>query len=389
MMPMLPRDPWFWLALFAAASMAVLFVDGLRGALSLPRLHEVPPVPDTEAPPVSVVIAARNEERNLEPALASVLAQRYGPLEVIVVDDRSTDATGAILDRMAAANPRLCVIHVTELPAGWLGKNHALHAGASEAKGEYILFTDADVVMEPDTVARAAAFVRGREVDHAAAGPRVEMPSPALRVFVVLFTLFFAIAFRPWKVRDPRSAAHIGVGAFNMVRAEAYRAAGGHRPIAMRPDDDLKLGKLMKKHGFRQDFLVATEALRVEWYRTFGEMVRGLTKNGFAGVDYRLGSVVAITAAQLLVFVLPWIAVWFTGGVTQLLFGAAVAMAFGMYAGAARGQGVSPLNGVYFPVATLAFLYVVWRATLVTLVRGGIEWRGTRYPLDELRANEV
>ncbi|HEX2187521.1 MAG TPA: glycosyltransferase family A protein, partial [Longimicrobiaceae bacterium] len=206
------RDPWFWLALFAAAAMAVLFVNGLRGARSLRRLHEVPPVPGAEAPPLSVVIAARDEARNIEPALASVLAQRYGPLEVVVVDDRSEDATGAILDRMAAADPRLRVEHVSELPRGWLGKNHALHVGAAGARGEYLLFTDADVVMEPDALARAVGYVRAHGIDHLAAGPRVEMPSLALRVFVVLFTLFFSIAFRPWKVRDPRSPAHIGVG---------------------------------------------------------------------------------------------------------------------------------------------------------------------------------
>jgi glycosyltransferase involved in cell wall biosynthesis len=369
--------------------MAVLFVEGLRGALSLRRLHEVPPVPEADAPPVSVVIAARNEERNIEQALASVLAQHYGPLEVVVVDDRSTDATGAILDRMAAASARLRVVHVAELPPGWLGKNHALHVGAAQAAGDYLLFTDADVVMEPDTLARAVGYARAEGIDHVAAGPRVELPSLALRVFVVLFTLFFSIAFRPWKVRDPRSPAHIGVGAFNLVRTEAYRAAGGHRPIRMRPDDDLKLGKLMKKHGFRQDFLVATESLRVEWYQSFGELVRGLMKNGFAGVDYRIWFVVAATVAQLLVFVLPWAAVWFTGGAAQLLFGAAVLLAFVMYAGAARGQGVSPLYGVFFPVATLAFLYIVWRATVVTIANDGIDWRGTHYPLDELRANEV
>lgn len=382
-------DPLFWLALFAAAALLVLFVDGLRGARSLRHLHEAPPIPRPEAPPVSIVIAARDEERNIEQALASVLGQRYEPLEVVVVDDRSTDATGAILERMAAEARRLRVVHVADLPRGWLGKNHALEVGAAEAKGEYLVFTDADVVMEPDTVARAVGYMRIHGFDHVAAGPRVEMPSLALRVFVVLFTLFFSIAFRPWKARDPRSSAHIGVGAFNMVRTEAYRAAGGHRPIAMRPDDDLKLGKLMKKHGFRQDFVVGTEMLRVEWYRTFGELVRGLMKNGFAGVDYRLWLVAVATVVQLLVFVVPWVAVWLTGGATQLLFGVAVLLAFGMYAGAARGQGVSPLYGVLFPVATLAFLYIVWRAALVTLFNGGIDWRGTHYSLDELRANDV
>ncbi|HEX2094133.1 MAG TPA: glycosyltransferase family 2 protein [Longimicrobiaceae bacterium] len=379
----------FWLAVVVAVGFAGLLVEMVPGALSIRRLDRVEPVDPAEAPPVSVVIAARNEERNLEEALASVLAQRYGPLEVVVVDDRSSDATGAILDRMAASDPRLQVVHVRELPPGWLGKNHALHVGAVEARGEYLLFTDADVVLDPTAVARGVAYMRQTGTDHLAAGPRVVLPSLPLRVFVVAFTLFFSLAFRPWRARDPRSRAHIGVGAFNLLRAEAYRALGGHRPIAMRPDDDLKLGKLVKKHGFRQDFVNGAGVVSVEWYASFGELVRGLMKNGFAGVDYRLSLVVLSTVAQLLFFVLPWVAVLVTRGTTQLLFGGAVLASLLLYAGAAREQRVSPLYGLAFPLASLAFLYIVWRATLTTLANDGIDWRGTHYPLDQLRANDV
>lgn len=385
----MPDTVLFWLAVLTAVAFAGMLVELVPGGLSLRRLHEIEPVPPDEAPPVSVVVAARDEERNIEEALASVLAQRYEPLEVIVVDDRSTDATGAILDRMAASSPRLRVVHVAELPAGWLGKNHALHVGAAEARGEYLLFTDADVVMEPTTLSRAVAYMRERSVDHLAAGPRVVMPSLPLRVFVVAFTLFFTLAFRPWRVRDPRSRAHIGIGAFNMLRTEVYRALGGHREIAMRPDDDVKLGKIVKKHGFRQDFVGAGELVTVEWYATFGELVRGLMKNGFAGVDYRLSVVVGATVTQLLLFVLPWVAVFLTTGATRLLFGAAVLTTFAAYAGAAREHRVNPLYGIAFPLTSLIFLYIVWRAAIVTLANDGIDWRGTHYPLAELRANRV
>ena len=384
------RDPLFWLAALTVLGFAAVLAEMVPGVRSLRKLAEVEPVRPEGAPAVSVVIAARDEERNIEEALASVLAMRYEPLEVIVVDDRSTDRTGEILDRMAASAPRLRVVHVAELPAGWLGKNHALHLGAAEARGEYLLFTDADVVLDPTLLGRAVAYVRARGVDHLAAGPRVLMRrSPLLRAFVVAFTLMFAMAFRPWRARDPRSRGHIGVGAFNLVRSGAYRSIGGHRPVAMRPDDDIKLGKVLKKSGFRQDFVVVGEMVSVEWYASFREMVRGLMKNGFAGVDYRLSVVVLATVAQLVFFVFPWAAVFFTTGWTQLLFGICVLVPFLLYAGAAREQGVSPVYGVTFPLMSLIFLYVIWRATVLTLFNGGIEWRGTHYPLDQLRANEV
>lgn len=379
----------FWLALATVVVLLGMMAEAVYGTLRLRHLHRVDPVRDAEAPPLSVVIAARDEERGIEPALRSVLGQRYPRLEVIVVDDRSTDATGAILDRLALSEPRLRVVHLTELPEGWLGKNHALHAGAAAATGEYLLFTDADVVLEPTTLARAVAYVRNEGIDHLAAGPRVELPSPLLRCFVVAFALFFSLAFRPWRARDPESAAHVGIGAFNLLRAAAYRAMGGHRLIAMRPDDDVKLGKLVKKHGFRQDFVVATELVSVEWYASFRELVRGLMKNGFSGVEYRVSLLLAATVAQLLLFVVPWVAVWATTGATRALFGVAVGLLFGMYAGAAREQRVSPLYGLAFPLASLLFLYVVWRAALVTLLRGGIDWRGTRYSLKELRENRL
>jgi len=379
----------FWLAVMTVVAACGMLLESLFGTLRLRHLHRVPPLSPDEAPPLSVVIAARNEARGIEAALRSVLRQDYARMEVIVVDDRSTDATGEILDRMAVREPRLRVVHLRELPDGWLGKNHALHAGAAEATGEYLFFTDADVVLEPTTLARAAAYMREHGVDHLAAGPRVELPTAALRFFVTAFTLYFTLFTRPWRARDPRSSAHVGIGAFNLLRTAAYRAMDGHRPIAMRPDDDLKLGKLVKKHGFRQDFVVATELVWVEWYTSFRELVNGLMKNGFSGVDYRLSLVVLATVTQLLFFVFPWVAVWLTGGTTQALFAAAVVIEFVLYAGAAREQRVSPLYGLGFPLASLLFLYIIWKAALMTLRNGGIEWRGTRYSLDELRANRV
>jgi cellulose synthase/poly-beta-1,6-N-acetylglucosamine synthase-like glycosyltransferase len=379
----------FWLAAATVAFFAAAFVELARGGRSLKLLHRLPPADPARMPSVSIVIAARNEERGIEPALRSVLGQRGERIEVIVVDDRSDDATGAILDRMAAENPRLHVVHVRELPAGWLGKNHALWLGAHAASGELLLFTDADVVMKPDTVLRASNYLSAEKLDHLTVAPRVIMPGVMLKAFGVVFTIMFSFFTRPWKARDPRSRSHIGIGAFNLVRADTYRRIGTHRAIAMRPDDDVKLGKLVKKNGGVQEMVIGAELVSVEWYHSVREAVRGLRKNGFAGVDYRLSLVMLATLVNLLFFIWPFAAVWVTDGWTRVLYAAAVALMLLMYAGSAAAQGSPAWYGILFPAASAMFIYIVWNATLYALVNRGIEWRGTHYPLDELKANKV
>ena len=378
-----------WLAALTAAGLAAAFGELAVGGRRLRNLHDVAPLAPPAMPAVSVVIAARNEARAIEPALRSVLAQEGERVEVVVVDDRSDDATGAILDRMAAGEPRLRVVHVRELPAGWLGKTHALQVGAAAAGGELLLFTDADVRMRPDTLRRAAAYLLGEGLDHLTVAPRVVMPGAFLQAFGVAFGLFFSLFAKPWKVRDPRSRSHVGIGAFNLLRADAYRRIGSHEAIRMRPDDDMKLGKLVKKHRLAQDFLFGAGQISVEWYASVGEAVRGLRKNGFAGVDYRLHVVVLATIAQLLVFVFPFVAVALTTGPARLLNAVAVAIMLGTYAGAARAQRLPAWHAVFFPATSLLFLAALWNSTAYTLRHRGIEWRGTHYPLDELRANRV
>ncbi|HEX8906015.1 MAG TPA: glycosyltransferase family 2 protein [Longimicrobiaceae bacterium] len=379
----------FWLAAASAAFFVALAIVLIAGGLQIVELRDVAPLGDAEMPSVSVIAPARNEARGIEAALRSLLRLDVPRLEVIVVDDRSEDATGAIADRIAAEEPRLKVVHVTELPDGWLGKNHALQLGGERATGELLLFTDADVVMAPDTLRRAAGHLVRGGVDHLAAGPHVDMPGWLLRTFGVFFGIMFATYSRPWRVKIPESASHVGVGAFNLVRAEAWRRIGGFHAIALRPDDDMKLGKLVKKHGLRQDFVNAADHVRVEWYHSLGEAVRGLRKNGFAGVDYRLWLIVCATVWQVLFFIWPFAAVFVTHGATRALYAATVAIILLLFAGAARQQRVPMWYGVAVPLASAIFIAVIWNATLYALVHRGIEWRGTHYPLDELRANRV
>jgi cellulose synthase/poly-beta-1,6-N-acetylglucosamine synthase-like glycosyltransferase len=365
----------------------------LRGNRSIRFLKDLPPLV-RPLPRVSILIPARNEERNLEEALRSVLALDYENLEIDVIDDRSTDRTGEILDRMAAAEPRLRVVHVRDLPPGWLGKNHALWLGAEKATGDFLLFTDADVVFEPSALRRAvgamvAPGAGGTTLDHLTASPEIARPSVLFELFIGAFSLFFALFTRPWEAKDPRSPHFVGIGAFNLVRATAYRAVGGHRTIAMRPDDDLKLGKLFKTRGFRQEFVFGQGALRVEWYASVRELVQGLMKNAFSGVDYRVRVVAVATVTQLALFVWPFLAVFLIPGAARWLNLASVVTLIGLCWINAPLAGVRRWHGVGFPLATLLFLYILWRATLLTLWHDGIDWRGTHYPLAELRANKV
>lgn len=379
----------FWLGMATASFFVALTAVLVWHLPRLPRIGDVRPLLEGELPPVSIVVAARNEARGIEAGLRSLLRLEYPRLEIIAVDDRSDDATGEILDRMAVGEPRLTVVHVATLPPGWLGKNHALHLGAGRAKGELILFTDADVVLAPDTLRLAASFLLRERIDHVAAGLHVDMPGWMLQTFGVFFGLMFTLFSQPWKVRDPRSPRHIGIGAFNLIRADTYRRIGGHQPIALRPDDDIKLGKLLKKNGGTQDFLNAADRIRVEWYHSVGEAVHGLRKNGFAGIDYRIWVVPASTVFLLLAFVWPFIAVVVTHGWTRAAYGLVVAMILLLFTGAAREQRVRPWLGLAVPLAALLFIVVVWNAMLYALIHRGIEWRGTHYALDELRANKV
>lgn len=252
------RRPLLTSALVALASAAwlAMAVDWFRGVRRVPVLHETgrDQSPLDHYPSVSVIVPARDEGDTIETALRSVLAQDYpGHLEVVAVDDRSTDGTGAILSRLASERPEtMRVIPVHELPDGWLGKNHALYLGAREAGGDWLLFTDADVRFSAGCLTDAVGYAAREGLDHLTLAPEIVSRGVALKSFVAAFSLVFEVTQRPWRASDPRAREAVGVGSFNLVRREAYLRAGTHRPIRMRPDDDMRLGRLLKEAGFRQ-----------------------------------------------------------------------------------------------------------------------------------------
>jgi hypothetical protein len=375
---------WVWLA-----------VEGWRGWRSVPLLRAQPDglaaAGDAPAtwPRVRLVAAARNEAPGLEAAMRSWLALDYPALEVVVVDDRSTDQTGAIVERLARASRRVTSLWVTHLPPGWLGKPHALSLGAAEATGDWLVFTDADVRFHPQALRQAIAYATRHGCDHVAALPGGTGGGWWLRSVEALFALTFLLWVRPHRVADPDHPASVGVGAFNLVRTEAYRAIEGHRRIALRPDDDLALGRVLKRHGARQRLVDGAGLLTVTWYPTLRAMARGLEKNIFAGCDYRLWRVGLVVLGLLGLFSAPWVGVGLAPGVARGLFGAAAGISLLMtgYA-AARMLGAWHV-GLGTPVSALILVYIYTRSVALTLRRGGIVWRDSFYPLTELRRHRV
>ncbi|MCB4757157.1 MAG: glycosyltransferase [Elusimicrobia bacterium] len=338
---------------------------------------------------VSIVIAARNEEKGLGDALATLLALDYPDYEVIVVNDRSTDGTETILKGMAEKDDRLKVINNAILPAGWIGKNYALYLGALKSSGQYLLFTDADVAMKPSTLRRALYYVERNQLDHLALLPKITLPGVFLNVFMIGFSVFFSLFTRLWAARNPKSRAHIGIGAFNLVKSAVYWTIGTHRMIALRPDDDLKLGKLIKKNRFRQEVLSAPDFVSVNWYGSVKEMIQGFRKNAFSGTEYSLVWLFFGTLAHIILVVWPFIAVFCTSGGTQVFYGLTAGALLFSAAYTARLLGLKLFYGVGLPVASLFFIYVVWWAALLTLFKGGIVWRDTFYPLKKLKENII
>ena len=363
-----------------------------RQIAALPNLTRdaAPVAPDGGGswPRLSVVVAARDEAASIRRAVSSLLAQDYPALEVVAVDDRSGDATGAILDELAAAHPALKVVHVDMLPDGWLGKTNALARGAAEATGEWLLFTDADVLFAAGALRRAVAWAGRERLGHAVALPHFVAPGLLERSFVSLFGLFLLVHLEANALRRPGSRAHVGVGAFNLVRRDAYQAIGGHSRLRLEIADDVKLGLILRRSGVRQGCADSGGLVCVRWQRGFVASLVGLVKNYFAGCEYRwhvaLRHIVLVPLATT--FPLACL-VLSSDSLTRVLAAAAVAVPAALHGATARRiAGGRGYEGVLLPIMGLCLAGVALVSAVVTTVRGAVIWRGTRYPLRELDA---
>ncbi len=343
-------------------------------------------------PRVSIIVPARNEEEHIGAALTTLLNLDYDNYEVIAVDDRSTDRTGEVMDRIACTpdgSGRLKVIHVTELPPGWLGKVHAMWSAANQANGDWLLFTDADVLFRPDVLSRALAYAQAEGADHLVLFPRMIMRSPGERMTIAFFQTLFVFGHRPWKVADPKSKDHMGVGAFNLIRRRVYDAVGGYQALRFEVLDDMKLGKIVKNAGYRQRNVYGADLISLRWVTGAMGMVNNLTKNFFAIMSFEWWRALLSAFALAFLNLMPFLGIWLARGWERLPYAVALASIFAIYVGMSWESDIPAYYFVLHPMGTALFVYIMLRSMVLTLARGGVVWRGTFYSLEELRRGMV
>ena len=350
------------------------------------------PVAASGNPLVSIIVPARNEERDIEQSLTRLLELDYDNYEVIAVNDRSTDRTGEIMERVAArlaVNGRLRVIHHRELPAGWLGKTHAMWTATKEAKGDWLLFTDADVQFKPDSLRRALAYAEAERADHVVVFPQMIMKRPGEFMMIAFFQTMFVFGHRPWKVADPKSKDHMGVGAFNLIRRSTYEAVGTYEALRMEVLDDMKLGKVVKNAGFAQRNVFGEDLISIRWARGARGVVDNLTKNFFAVLSFQWWRTLISAFGLAFLNLMPFLGVWLAHGWERLPYAIALASMFSIYVGMSWRSGVPAYYFLLHPVSTALFVYTLLLSMCHALWNDGIIWRGTRYPLEELRKGMV
>jgi hypothetical protein len=341
---------------------------------------------------VSIIVPARNEEDHIGATLRRLLELDYGNYEVIAVDDRSSDRTGEIMDEVAAshqAQGRLTVVHVEELPSGWLGKTHAMWMAGQLATGNWLLFTDADVLFRPDALRRAMAYAQAEGADHVVVFPRMIMKRPGEKMMIAFFQTLFVFGHRPWKVADPDTRDHMGVGAFNCIRRSVYEAIGTYRALRMEVLDDMKLGKVVKNARYRQRNVFGGDLISIHWAKGAMGVVRNLTKNFFAIMSFQWARTVASCITLAFLNLGPFIGVWLAHGWARVPYAVALGALFLIYAGMSLRSAVPAYYFVLHPVSTILFAYTLMRSMFLTLWNDGIVWRGTKYPLEELRKGMV
>jgi hypothetical protein len=376
------------IALLAVPAIAALLsvystFRGLAAVARLPAEAEAPPE-RASWPKLSVIVPACNEVDTLEAATKAKLASDYPDLEVVLVDDRSTDGTSELVDRLAASDPRVRAVHVTELPSGWLGKLHALHTGVLAAKGEWLLFSDADVHIAPTFLRRLVADVERRGFDFVAIMPQLWSNGLALDVLLVALLRMLVVGGRFWKVSDPRSRVAVGSGVFNLARRSAYDRTPGFSWLRLEIGDDIAFGQMMKRAGARCQVYDGVGQVLLHFYRSVGEMTRGLEKNGYVVLgQLRPWRAVLMASVILYLEVAPVAALAFPS--TRVLGAAIVATMVVAQVRAAIACKMSVVAALVPTIGPLLFLAMMVRSALVTHVRGGVTWRGTFYPLGELR----
>ena len=328
-------------------------------------------------PSLSVIIPACNEEESIRQAISQLLDQDYPDFEVIVVNDRSTDHTGVVVEELKIKYPQLKVVNITDLPPKWLGKNHAIYQGVEQATGEWILFTDADVMFSPGSLKKTVSYSLENKLDHLTISPDITYKG----FFYGGFISFFLIVVTGLYL----SSKSAGIGAFNLIKKTTYQEIGGYEAIAMQPIDDFSLGKLVVKKGYKQSFGFSKGLISVKLFDNLFAMMKGIEKNQFAGMNYRVLPTLVFCWFILFLNVYPFAGLFFGSELVRVLCGFSIMILFAIYNYSKKYIDVSIRHVLIHPISALLYFWAVLNSMVKILSRGGIEWRGTVYSLEELK----
>ena len=346
------------------------------------------PEPHLEAyPRISVVAPARDEADTIAAAVDTRLKDDYPDLEIVLVDDRSSDGTSEIVDKIAASDPRVKAVHIREIPEGWIGKQNAMQRGAETAKGDWLLFSDADIYFRPGALRRAIAFCQEGNRDHLAVAPQCYPAGFLIDAGVAMILRMISFSGRLWAVPDERSDAAIGSGAFNLVRRSAFEKAGGFEWLKLEVADDVALGRRLKQTGARSAVAQGRGWVGVHFYTDIGTMIRACERAGYTTfANFKVWRAVLSSLAFLALEMAPFFALLplgipylFYAGLLMLLFALASLALISWWCRHPL------LPTLLWPVGTLTTAILLIRAAIVGKRRGGIYWRGTFYPTKLLK----
>ena len=352
-----------------------------------------PAAPPVAPPLVSLIVPARNEARNIRRCVEALLAQTWPDFELLVLDDRSSDATPAILDELARRDPRLTVLHGAALPPGWAGKPHALAQAAARARGEWLCFVDADTFAAPETLASVYAEALRREADLFTILTEQELETFWEKVLLPLVFTGLAVGFSPRRVNRPETKDAIANGQFILIRRSVYDAVGGHAALHASIVEDKDLAVRVKRAGYRLVVADGTQVARTRMYTSLPEMWEGWTKNIFLGLKGSPGLLLlGAFGAFLSLFAALALPLWLAGGLAWTAAGAGSAGL--LVAGEAallwgylvywrmrvcRGMHIPPVYALTVPLGAALFAGMMLASTWKVLSGRGVTWKGRRY----------
>lgn len=341
----------------------------------------------TAWPRVSIIVPARNEAITIEPAVKSRLQDDYPNFEILLIDDRSTDGTSEIIDKIATTDKRVKAIHIKELPYGWIGKLYAMNEGVKNATGDWFLFSDADVHVKPETLKKAIAYSETRKLDHLVVLPEIKGTNLLLESAISLFIKMIVTFGRMWEVENEKSNAALGVGAFNLVKRTAYEKSGGFEYLKGEIADDVSLGYFLKKSKAKTAIVNGRDYVSVVFYRSLKDMAVGTERATFTSLgNFSFARTTIICLIFFLLEIFP-VFLFIPLGIPYLYFWGIIMTLIALIVSVKTNKWInrSSLPSFLFPVAAFVFSFMGIRAGYLGAKRGGVYWRDTFYSTEELK----